>query len=289
MGWWLGIIEQRLNKPSLSFQQRKVYGVVGLFFFLFPVFCVTFLLTFICSFFSFGFVVLAVLSSSLIAQRSLFSHVRDVARAFNEGLPAARYAVSMIVGRETKNLDEAGISRAAVESLAENYSDGVVAPLFWLCFGGLTGGALYKASNTADSMIGHKNEQFEAFGWAAARFDDLLNLPCSRLAALWLVLAAFFIPGASARNAVSAIRKDAASHRSPNAGWPESALAGALGFKLGGPRHYGAEEVDGAYMGSGRYELNRHDLEKSLKLYIAACLIQLTVIGLSALSLWFVL
>ena len=135
----------------------------------------------------------------------------------------------MIVGRNPDVLDEAGVARAAIESLAENFSDGVVAPLFWTALGGLTGGALYKAVNTADSMIGHKDDRYAAFGWAAARLDDLVNLPASRLAALWLVLAAALAPGASPFEAARAVRRDAAKHRSPNAGWPEAAMAGALG------------------------------------------------------------
>ena len=125
-------------------------------------------------------------------------------------------------------LDEAGVARAAIESLAENFSDGIVAPIVWTALGGLTGGALYKAVNTADSMIGHKTERYAAFGWAAARLDDLVNLPASRLAALWIVLAAFLAPGASPSEAVRAVRRDASRHRSPNAGWPEAAMAGAL-------------------------------------------------------------
>ena len=131
------------------------------------------------------------------------------------------------------------MARAAIESLAENFSDGVVAPILWTALGGLVGGALYKAINTADSMIGHKDERHAAFGWAAARLDDLVNLPASRLAALWLILAAALTRSASAREAARAVGRDAARHRSPNAGWPEAAMAGALGLKLAGPRVYG--------------------------------------------------
>ncbi len=136
----------------------------------------------------------------------------------------------------TDALDEAGVARAAIESLAENFSDGVVAPAFWLGVGGLTGGALYKAINTADSMIGHRTKRHAAFGWAAARLDDLVNLPASRLAALFLLLAALFEGCMPARAAMRAVWRDAHRHRSPNAGWPEAAMAGALGLKLAGPR-----------------------------------------------------
>ena len=130
------------------------------------------------------------MAASLPAQRSLYVHVRAVADGLDEGLDGGRRAVAMIVGRNPDVLDAAGVARAAIESLAENFSDGIVAPVLWTALGGLTGGALYKAVNTADSMIGHKNERYVAFGWAAARLDDLVNLPASRLAALWLVLAA---------------------------------------------------------------------------------------------------
>ena len=157
----------------------------------------------------------------------------------------------MIVGRDPERLDEAGVSRAAIESLAENFSDGVVAPAFWLAIGGLPAAAAYKAANTADSMIGHRSKRHEAFGWASARFDDLINLPASRLSALLIVAAACFTSGASAGDAWRAVLRDAGKHRSPNAGWPEAAMAGALGLSLAGPRHYGGVLVDDAEMGAG--------------------------------------
>ena len=146
----------------------------------------------------------------------------------------------MIVGRNPQALDEAGVARAAIESLAENFADGIVAPLFWIVIGGLAGGALYKAVNTADSMIGHRNERYIAFGWAAARLDDLVNLPASRLAALWLVLAAFAVPDASPAEAFMQTARCATRKASPLA---QCRLAGggdgrrALGLKLRpGPR-----------------------------------------------------
>ena len=165
------------------------------------------------------------------------------------GLAAGRQAVAKIVGRNTAVLDEAGVARAAIESLAENFSDGIVAPAFWLAVARPSRAAtLYKAANTADSMIGHRTPRYAAFGWAAARFDDAINLPASRLAALWIVVAAP-LAGGSARGAWAAVRRDARRHRSPNAGWPEAAFAGALDLKLAGPRIYGNEMVDDAFMG----------------------------------------
>ena len=182
----------------------------------------------------------AIVASTLIAQRSLHDHVARVAAALEQnGLAAGREAVSHIVGRDPDALDEAGVARAAIESLAENFSDGVVAPVFWLMVGGLAGGAAYKAINTADSMIGHRTPRHEAFGFAAARLDDLVNLPASRLSALLIVAAAAVTAGASATDAWRAVLRDASRHRSPNAGYPEAAMAGALGLALAGPRVYG--------------------------------------------------
>jgi adenosylcobinamide-phosphate synthase len=226
-----------------------------------------------------GALILAVLASSLIAQRSLDQHVRAVADSLERsGLIQGRKAVAMIVGRNTEALDEAGVARAAIESLAENFSDGIVAPTFWIAVLGLPGGALYKAANTADSMIGHKNERYAAFGWAAARFDDLVNLPASRLAALWLLLAACVLPDASPRRAITSVWRDASRHRSPNAGWPEAAMAGALGLKLAGPRVYGTDVVEDAFMGDGRRDLTSADIRRALWLYRTACVIQWSVL-----------
>lgn len=230
---------------------------------------------------------LAVLTSSLIAQRSLASHVAAVAEGLErEGLDGGRRAVSMIVGRDPESLDEAGVSRAAIESLAENFSDGIVAPSFWLAVGGLPGGAVYKAANTADSMIGHRSARHEAFGWAAARFDDLINLPASRLTALLLLAAACLVPGASPRGAWRAIWRDARHHRSPNAGWPEAAMAGALGLALAGPRRYGGVMVDDVFMGDGRREADAADIRRALRLYWTADLLMVALLGAGALLIW---
>ncbi|WP_334176328.1 adenosylcobinamide-phosphate synthase CbiB [Pseudoxanthobacter sp.] len=215
-------------------------------------------------------VVLAVLAgSALLAQRSLAAHVRAVAAALETGgIVAGRAAVSRIVGRDPEALDVAGVSRAAIESLAENFSDGIVAPAVWMLAGGLPGAAVYKAVNTADSMIGHKTARHGAFGWAAARFDDLINLPASRLAGLLIVAAAALMPGASPAAAWRAIRRDARFHRSPNAGWPEAAMAGALGFAIAGPRSYGGVMVSGPEMGAGgRRELGAADIRQALRLF----------------------
>jgi len=220
------------------------------------------------------------LAAALPAQRSLWRHVAAVADGLEIGLPEGRIAVSQIVGRDPDRLDRAGVSRAAIESLAENFSDGVVAPAFWCLLLGLPGIVAYKAINTADSMIGHRTPRHAAFGWAAARLDDLVNLPASRLAALWIVLAAALHPRASGRGAWRAVWRDAAHHRSPNAGWPEAAMAGALGLRLAGPRVYDGAMVADSWMGDGRAEAGLMDIRMALLLYRLACAWQFLVITL---------
>ena len=187
------------------------------------------------------------MGSTLLAQRSLYRHVADVATALETGgVEAGRAAVSHIVGRDTAALDAAGVARAAIESLAENFSDAIVAPVLWMAIAGLPGAAIYKAINTADSMIGHLTKRYAAFGWAAARLDDLVNLPASRLAALFLIAAAATGKSFDVGTAWRATWRDASRHRSPNAGYPEAAMAGALGLSLAGPRVYDGIEVDDA-------------------------------------------
>jgi adenosylcobinamide-phosphate synthase len=214
--------------------------------------------------------VLGVLGSSLLAQRSLWQHVRAVETGLRAGLGEGRAAVSMIVGRNPAALDEAGVARAAIESLAENFSDGVVAPALWGALLGLPGILLYKAINTADSMIGHRTPRHLAFGWAAARLDDGVNLPASRLSALLLTVAAL-LARRDAAGAARAVRRDAGHHRSPNAGWPEAAMAGALGLRLAGPRVYGEVRVEDGWMGDGRATATAEDIAAALLLYRLAC------------------
>ncbi len=234
----------------------------------------------------FGIFATALLASTLVAQRSLHRHVADVAAALEQGgVAAGRAAVAHIVGRDTENLDAAGVARAAIESLAENFSDAVVAPVFWMLIGGLPGAALYKAINTADSMIGHHTPRYEAFGFAAARLDDLVNLPASRLSALLLVAAAVLNRDASAGAAWRAVRRDAPHLRSPNAGYPEAAMAGALGLSLAGPRAYGGAPVKDAFMGDGRRDANAADIRRALALYRTADAILIALVGVAALAL----
>jgi adenosylcobinamide-phosphate synthase len=285
MGRWLAWLEAALNRADATSATRRAAGVLALCLYLAPVGVVAWAAARVCaSGGALGFALLGLLAASLPAQRSLGVHVSAVAEGLDVSLEEGRRAVAKIVGRNPDVLDEAGVARAAIESLAENFSDGVVAPILWIALGGLVGGALYKAINTADSMIGHRDERHKAFGWAAARFDDLVNLPASRFAALWLILAAALTSGASARDAARAIWRDASRHRSPNAGWPEAAMAGALGLKLAGPRVYGETLVDDVFMGSGRREADAADIRRALRLFTRACAIQAGT--LAAAAVW---
>jgi len=268
MGRLIAELDRIFNRDPASAASRRANGVIAVLVLAGVVGAAAIVVELVLFLAPLGFVVAAVLASSLIAQRSLYRHVADVALALERGgIADGRERVARIVGRDTAALDEAGIARATVESLAENFSDGVVAPVFWMVIAGLPGAALYKAINTADSMIGHKTPRYASFGWAAARLDDLVNLPASRVSALLLIAAAALTPDASAAGAWRAVWSDASRHRSPNAGYPEAAMAGALGLSLGGPRSYGGVEVDDALMGDGRRELEPADIRHALALY----------------------
>ncbi|MBP7063247.1 adenosylcobinamide-phosphate synthase CbiB [Ferrovibrio sp.] len=265
---WIGalisLLERSLNHTAWSFFWRRAGGVLALLVLLVVCGGIGFAISQILRALPYGILLEAALACSLLAQQSLGRHVAAVALGLETGgLAAGREAVSQIVGRDPQSLDQAGVARAAIESLAENFSDGVVAPFFWLLLGGLPGILLYKAINTADSMIGHKSPRYLAFGWAAARIDDLVNLPASRLSALLLSLVA---PGRLVA-AWRVIWRDAPRHRSPNAGWPEAAMAQALGLRLAGPRRYAGEIVADAWMGDGRPEAGAADIRAALRLY----------------------
>jgi adenosylcobinamide-phosphate synthase len=287
---WIGrliaLADGRLNHDDRSFATRRALGFAALF-----------LLLSIAGggahLFGLGLVGLelpqpaslaltALIASSLIAQRSLDAHVLAVAEALASGLESGRTAAAKIVGRDVAKLDEAGVARAAIESLAENFSDAVVAPAFWLALGGLPGGACYKAINTADSMVGHRTQRHAAFGFAAAKLDDFVNFCPARLSACLVVIAAWFAPGASPQAAWRTMRRDARGHPSPNAGWPEAAFAGALGLRLGGPRVYAGATIDDAWIGSAN-DASAKDIRRALALYRFACGVHWAALTLMAL------
>lgn len=292
---WIGALIDRLdgwlNDPALPEERRRLNGVLALIAILAAAVVPAAIVE--TAMFDILPDIVAVLligaaASSLIAQRSLHAHVAAVAEGLETGgLAAGRAAVSRIVGRDPDSLDEAAVCRAAIESLAENFSDGVVAPTVWCALAGLPGICAYKAVNTADSMIGHRSERHRAFGWASARLDDLVNLPASRLSAVWIALAAPMI-GGDGGAAMRAALRDASRHRSPNAGWPEAAMAGALGIRLAGPRVYGEIRVDDGWMGDGRADLGPADIRRALDLYRAACGLQIATLALLVAIVWWV-
>lgn len=211
-----------------------------------------------------GWLIGGVIAWPLIAARSLSDHVKAVATPLGQSdIEVARTEVSKIVGRDPASLDTAAISRASIESLAENSSDGVVAPIFWGIIAGLPGIVAYKVINTLDSMIGHRDERYEAFGRFAARLDDFVNLIPARLTALLFALSA----GHRGLHCLRVIWRDARNHRSPNAGWPESAVAGALDIRLSGPRKYADLVVDEPWLNAGAKDPDANDIFRALALY----------------------
>ncbi len=286
---WIGALierlERHLNDPSLPEAERRRNGWIALTLLLAATLLPALLLQYAVLQLPapLALVVLAALASTLIAQRSLFEHVAAVAAALDEGgVEAGREAVAKIVGRDTRALDGAGVARSAIESLSENFSDGVVAPVLWGAVLGLPGMVAYKAINTADSMIGHRTPRHEAFGFAAAKVDDAVNIPASRLAAFWLAVAALFHDDADFHCAVETVRRDADTHRSPNAGWPEAAMAGALALRLSGPRVYHGALTDDEWIGDGREDASSADIRRALGLYKTACTVQIAALGLLA-------
>ena len=287
---WIGrliaLADRSLNHESQSFAARRFLGALALLV----------LLTIACgaaTLFSLALATFnlpravalsfsALVASSLIAQRSLDAHVLAVASALDAGLESGRAAVAKIVGRDVARLDEPGVARAAIESLAENFSDGVAAPAFWLALGGLPLGLCYKAINTADSMIGHRTPRHAAFGFAAAKLDDCVNWPAARLAVAWILIASLFARDMSPRAAWCVVRRDGRGHVSPNAGWPEAAFAGALGVRLGGPRLYAGVKIDAAWIGTGR-EPCAQDIRRALTLYRITCAVHWAGLTLTAL------
>jgi len=285
-GWLIDYLERFANHPNRTGSQRRTAGVLNLAMLLGITLVAALLVQQAFRAIPGGWVFEILLATPFLAQKELGRAVRAVADALRVSLGAGREAVSHIVGRDPQALDEAGVSRAAIETLAESTSDGVIAPLFWLVLLGLPGIALYKAINTADSMIGHLNDRYRDYGWAAAKLDDLVNWIPARLTAVLITAACFFTPYASPGKAWATTRRDAPKHASPNAGWPEAAFAGALGFTLGGPRSYDGEMVDLPAFGTGKRDLVGSDILRALQLYTATLNVTLVVSIAVAVLLW---
>jgi adenosylcobinamide-phosphate synthase len=267
IGWLIGALERGLNRGSL----RYVTGIVAIAVVVAVAWIVGLAVERGLAALSFGWVGTVTIAAVFLAGRSLYDHVAAVRDAFfSGGIEAARVAVARIVGRDPASLDEARTCRAAIESTAENFSDGVVAPALWFLALGLPGLLAYKAINTADSMIGHLNDRYRAFGWAAARLDDVVNLPASRIAGALVALAAP-AAGGSAGVAFRVMWDDAGKHRSPNAGWPEAAMAAALGISLAGPRRYAGIIVNDPFLNDrGRRDARPDDISRALRVYVVA-------------------
>ena len=274
----IAFFERKLNRPARSERNRRERGIVTLIVLVAAAAALGWALHWLSRGSPAGAIVEALAIGVLVAQRSLYQHVAAVAAALAQGglaggLPAGRAAVSHIVGRDPMRLDEHGVARAAIESLAENFSDGVVAPVFWFLVLGLPGLFAYKMANTLDSMLGHRSARYRSFGWAAARFDDLLNLAPAPLSGLLLAGAALFAGEAVAGHALAVMLRDGRKHHSPNAGWPEAAMAGALGLALAGPRPYAEGDVADPWLGDGTPDAIPADIARALRLYTLACLL----------------
>ncbi len=285
MGRAIGALERRLNRESRSETVRRARGVLVAIFLTCLGAAVGWAISRGLRAIPFGWLAELALVMSLLTQRDLYRHVDAVARALEKGgLVEGRRAVAHIVGRNPESLDQHGVARGAIESCAENLADGVVAPVFWYVLLGLPGLVAYKMVNTLDSMIGHRSPRYRAFGNAAARLDDAVNFIPARLTASVIALAAVFTPQATPIEATRTMMRDASKHRSPNAGWPESAMAGALGLALAGPRQYGDAVVKDAWLGNGRARVTPRDIHRSLYVFVVACALVIGLVAVLALA-----
>jgi adenosylcobinamide-phosphate synthase len=284
IGSLIASLERRLNRAERGRSALRMRGVLVVVAVVGVAVLCGWLLMVLSRHGRFGWIVEILAIAILVAQRSLYDHVFAVCRALeNGGLAAARAEVGKIVGRDPNSLDEHGVARAGIESLFENFSDGVVAPAFWYLLLGLPGLLAFKAVNTLDSMIGHRSPRHIDFGAAAARLDTVMNCVPARLSGLIIAIAAAVVPQGSPAAALRTMLRDARKHRSVNAGWPEGAAAGALGLALAGPRRYGAETVNDPWIGDGRARATAMDMRRALYLFVAACLLHAALIVIAAL------
>jgi adenosylcobinamide-phosphate synthase len=264
---WIGRLiawlERSWNRADLSDVMRRVLGIATVLIVLGVSIAAGVVIELLARKASWGWAIVALVATTGLAQRSLYVHARDVLRPLLSGdLVRARQSLSRIVGRDTEQLDETGVSAAALESLAESFNDAVVAPAFWFAIGGLPALFAYKAMNTADSMIGHREPRWRMFGWAAARTDDLLNLVPARIAGLLIAIGGL--------QGFGVMWRDAKKHDSPNAGWPEAAMAGALNVQLGGVAVYDGVTHERAAFGHGEPPGAR-ELAAGMRIYLRAC------------------
>lgn len=274
-------LDRRLNRKRRVAATRAFRGAVAVVVLAAAMAALGWLLAHISRAIPFGWIIELLLVVVLLAQRSLFDHVRAVARALDtDGLAAGRAAVARIVGRDPAQLDEHGVSRAAIESLAESFADGVIAPAFWYLLLGLPGLLVYKTINTMDSMIGYRSEQYAAFGLVTAKLDDALNFIPARIAGAFIVAAAMFTPKGLSSQALKVMVRDGGKHRSPNAGWPEAAMAGALSVALSGPRRYDGKMEDAPWLGEEfTARIGAAEIRRALYLFVVACLVNGAVIA----------
>ena len=286
---WIGrlisFIDNSLNDPDVDPAQNRRHGILAVILLCAAVGIPALLISKIMMQFDYGWTLNVIIATAFIAQKSLRDHVRGVDIALGRSLGEGRKAVAKIVGRDPHQLDQNGVAKAALESLAENTADGITSPILWYAVLGLPGLIIYKAINTADSMIGHKSRKYLHFGWAAARLDDLVNWPASRLTGLMFAGAALITSRSDARNALHAMWRDAGHHQSPNAGWPEASMAGALDARFGGPRQYDGQTVDLPYMGQGTRDITPEDIARGLELYDRALILLLVFTVLLAMAL----
>jgi adenosylcobinamide-phosphate synthase len=280
VGRLIGWLDRKLNRPQRAARTRRIRGALVAAALTAAAVALGLAVTELRRAWTWGWIVEIILVWTLLAQNSLFVHVRAVARALDrEGLAGGRRKVARIVGRDPKSLDDHGVARAAIESCAENFADGVIGPVFWYLLFGFPGLLAYKTVSTMDSMIGHRNETHGAFGMVAARLDDAMNLVPARLAGHLLVLAALFVPKGRPWAALAVMWRDHAHHASPNSGWPEAAMAGGLGLSLAGPRRYGGSVVREKWIGDGRARATAVDIRRSLAMLAVACLLDVGLVA----------
>lgn len=285
MGKLLSILEKTFNRASNMAVKGRMLGTLCLMLYLVLICAVAHLIERTLYYYIGGLyadIILILLASTLLAARSLHDHVQEVFVHLEKNHhDDAQTSLAKIVGRDVTKLDQAGMNRAVIETSAENFSDGFMAPCFWFLVLGFPGLVLYKAINTADSMIGHKNDRYLHFGWAAARLDDLANYIPARLTAAIFLICGLIKNRRSIITNIKTCQQHASQHLSINAGWPECAMASILNVKLGGPRTYGDQKIAGVWLGIGRERARLHDVKEALKM----CLLSWIIFSMS-LVIW---